>query len=464
MKTNYFLSVVAIISLPLLLTRCAEAPNWDDEAYNSTPPGAVSNPIVTNINGGAVIHYTLPPEKDLLGVKALYSFRGGGEILETYSSAHTDSITLVGFPNTDERTVKLIAINSSKVESQPIEVAIRPLTIPVELIRNSLEVTETFSGVLVKWQNPTKADIGVSLFAEDSLGYMNLDYTYFTREAGHYAFRGYDDAERKFRIVIRDRWSNTTTPLDTILTPLPEENVVPYGADGRTTWVRYGYADRTTLWRGDYAGVYGSNDFWRMFDGVKTDAGYFHPGLAETYRLDLYTLRPEDATNNITRTQYLTIDMTRDTKLSRCKIYNRNGTTTLNPNDPQHLRVWASKETPKGAEDFDDDRIASLQYWTNWPAVHGVDGYKQDWTQIGEFIFIPPSGAMEMFTWTADDRIWYQAGVEFDFFSEHSNTAFRYLRIECVRNLTGNNTTQFHEWEIYGNVVRGGDDDDDTEE
>jgi len=450
MKKCFYL-VSAIILLPILCSQCSEAPNWDDEG-NANPPGAVSNPIVKNINGGAVIFYTLPPdnETNLLGVKALYTRYDDGEILEAYSSSHTDSIVVFGFPDTKERKVTLIAFNSSKKESQPVEVTINPLIPPHELIRNSMEVSETFSGVLVKWDNPSRAEIGVMLFAEDSLGFMNLDYTYFTGESGHYAFRGFDDTERKFRVVIRDRWDNESTPFDVVLSPLFEEDVVARDpATGQTSWIRYGYTDQTTLWRGDYPGVYGSNAFYRMFDGIRTDAGYFHPGLAATYNLSFFTGNAEDAPI-LPKPFCVTIDMTRETKLSRYKFCCRNGTTTLNENDPYHLRIWASNETPKGPEDFNNDKMASLAYWTTWPQVGGTGAYQDDWTLVGECFVIPPSGALEGFQWTADDRIWYQAGVEFDFFSEHSNTPFRYLRIECIDNLKYTELTHFHEWEIYG--------------
>lgn len=440
----YFTAIVAVL---LLNMQCDEAPNWDNEITDAVPPGPVSNVNVENINGGAIITYSLPSDNDLMAVKAIYSFREGGEIMESYSSASTDTIKLAGFPDTQERSVKLVAVDNSKNESEPVTTTIKPLTIPVEIIRNSLIVNETFSGVFVKWDNPTRADIGVSLYVKDSLGFYNLDYTYFTRESGQYSFRGYENEEREFRVVVRDRWNNTATPIDTKLTPLFEEDVVGRNPGGTTTWIRYGHADKTTLWRGDFISQYSSNSFERMFDGSKSR--YFHPGLAQTYYLNLFTGNPEhDGIRK--RPMHLTIDMLRETKLSRLKIYYRSG--NINPNDPVQFRVWATDETPKGPDDF-TDRMESLAYWTDWEEVGGTAAWRNDWRMLADVNIIPPSGATEQYQWTDEDLVWAQSGIDIDFASEHSNTPFRYLRIEAYYTLSGSELMHFTEWEIYGQIV-----------
>lgn len=448
MKTKKYL--LLFISFLFSLTQCIEAPDWNDETYDSVPPGKILSPIVENINGGAIITYTLPTDNDLLAVKAIYSYTEGGETMEAYSSAFTNSIRLVGFPDTKQRKILLIAMDKSNNESSPVEVTIQPSTPPIQLIRNSLIVHETFSGIFVKWENDTKADIGISLFVEDSLGFMNLDYTYFTSESGNYSFRGYQNKERKFRILLKDRWNNTAIPLDTLLTPLYEEDVVARLSNGRTSWIRYGYVDQTTLWRGDYPGQFGASEFSRMFDGATGSSNYFHPGLTTTYDLQKFTNNPEHK-GILKRPMYLTIDMTRESKLSRYKVYFRSG--NINANDPYYLVIWASNETPKGPNDFGDDKTASLAYWTAWEEVNGKDSWKNDWKQIGECLVIPPSGATEQFQWTSEDLAWAQAGIEFDFDPTYSNTPFRYLRIECFDNIKKTELIHFVEWEIYGSAV-----------
>lgn len=456
MKKNIYTAV--IIGLSFFITYCSDVPNWGEETYNPNPPEAVTNPIVENINGGAIIRYSLIGNKDLLGVKALYSYNEGGEIFEAYSSAYTDSIVLVGFPDTIERSVTLMAISKSNVESKPIEVKIQPLIPPVEVIRNSLKVRETFSGVFVSWQNPTRTDIGITLYAEDSLGTMVLDNTYFTKTSGQYSFRGYESKETKYRIEIKDRWNNMAAPLDTVLTPIYEEDVVARDAQGRATWIRYGYygnqnASNTTYWRGDYNSIYGSGDLWKMFDPVTTASSYFHPGLWSTFYVNVYSGDPAHAGIE-PKPMHFTIDMTRETKLSRATIFFRNDGNRFNPNDPYHVSVYATNETPKGPEDFNNDKMASLAYWTTWPQVNGTGEWMNDWTHIGEFYFTPPSGARTAPEWTADDKAWSRAGIEKEFFEEYSNTPFRYLRIVCHESIEGSQLLHFVRWDIFGSVVR----------
>lgn len=453
MKTYLYLIVITGL---LFITDCSEAPNWDTDVYNPNPPEPISNPIVENIHGGAIIHYTVPQEPDLLGVKALYSYHEEGEKFEAYSSAYTDSVVLVGFPDTKERKVTLIALNKSQVESKPVEVIIKPLIPPVELIRNSLIVRETFSGVYVSWKNPTRADIGISLYREDSLGVMKLDYTYFSRESGKYSFRGYENKERKFRIEIKDRWNNVAAPLDTILTPIHEEDVVARNAAGQATWIRYGYVGPgvgSTLWRGDYTSIYGRYNFYMMFDPVTTASSYFHPGLWSTFYLNIFTGNPEHAYIE-PKPMHVTIDMTRETKLNRCTVYFRNDGNGFNPNDPHHLSIYATNKKPKEPEDFGNDKMASLAYWTTWPQVNGTGEWMNDWTHIGEFIFTPPSGALTPPQWTSEDKAWSRAGVDMDFFEEHNNTPFRYLRIVAHESIEGSQLIHFVRWDIFGSIVK----------
>lgn len=442
-------NIIASVLFLFLLVQCAEMPNWNDELKDSDPPGMVTNATVENIPGGAVISYSLPSGSDLLGVKAVYSYKEQGDTLEAYSSAFATSIKLMGFPDTRERKVKLLAIDKSKNESKPVEVTIQPLTPPVETIRQSLKVYETFSGVFVAWDNTTQADIGISLYVKDSLGFWNLDYTYFTKEkSGNFSFRGYEHKERNFRVQIRDRWNNSSSPLDTTLTPLFEENVV--AKDGsQLLWQRYGYEDKTTLFRGDFPGQYSSSAFSRMFNNNAGNS-YFHTGLDATHFIGVF-INNSDKYEPIPLG--LTIDMTRETKLSRFVQYFRTDLNELNQNELRVFELWATNQTPKGPSDFSNDRIASLAYWTPWPEVNGTDAWKNDWKKLGEYVVVPPSGATEAYQWTNEDIAWGKAGVEFEIDPQYTNTPFRYLRIICYENHKHTNVIHFTEWDFFGSVV-----------
>lgn len=453
MKTLHFLML--LIS-SLSLARCAKAPTWEDDSNDNVPPGTILNPIVRNFSGGATIKYTLPADEDLLGVKALYTYTDGGKIQETYSSAYTDSITINGFPDTQERSVQLIVCDNNNNESPAVVVNIKPLIPPVEYVRNSLTISETFGGVLVKWENPSKANIGVSLYAEDELGLMNLDYTYFTKESGFYAFRGYQNKEKKFQVAIRDQWNNMAMSRDTLLTPLFEEDIVARNpVNNVCIWSRYGYSNpQTTTWRGDYiAALDGQTGFPKMFDGSigNGQSGYFNPGVATTTTLDKFT---GDITHKGINPKplYLTVDMTRKAKISRFKLYFRGG--AMNQNDPYHIVLWGLDSEPKGPEYFENDKLKSLTYWTSWPEINGQDTWKNDWKKLADVYIIPPSGATESYQWTDEDLKWAQAGIDFECDAQYSDTPFRYLRFECIDNIKKTSTIHFAEWEFYGNIVK----------
>jgi len=284
------------------------------------------------------------------------------------------------------------------------------------------------------------------------LGFMNLDYTYYTNSREeNYSFRGYAPKSRKFRVQVRDRWGNYSTPKDTLLTPIFEEYVVRKNAGGVVQWERFGYLDKTVEWRGDYVSQYSSSSFEKMFDGITSSSGYFNPWTVPN--LNSYTgiAAHSSIIGGDLIPMYLTINMKEETKLSRFRLYYRSG--SLNANDLRTFSVWATNETPKGPADFENDRLKSLMYWTAWPQINGTDAWKNDWVKLGDFVVVPPSGATEQYQWTDQDVAWAQAGVDFDFDPAQTNKKFRYLRIVCVNNVKNTNACHFAEWEVYGSYV-----------
>ncbi|MDR1865449.1 MAG: DUF4959 domain-containing protein [Bacteroidales bacterium] len=456
MKTFKKLVFAAIF---LSIWQCADIKDWAASEKDSTPPDAVINPReAERLPGGALITYTLPDNSDLLAVKAVYSLTDGGKMQEAYASVQTDTIKLEGFPDTAERTVQLFCVDKSGNLSVPAEVSIHPMTPPVELIRNSLQVNATFGGVLVQWDNPSQTDVGVSLYAADSTGYMALNYTWYSNtQQGQYSFRGFDDTEREFRIQVRDRWDNYSSPLDTVLIPIYESQILGT-INGIAIWERMGWAWPGTntapssnpecIWRGDAAKQENAsaNGFATTHDGIY-NSGYLHlmrPGNM----LSDYTGNAADKDTHLVPI-YLTIDMKRSSRLSRHKLRHR-WDTMLKDNNMQNYELWATNDPPKNMSDF-ATKEESLAYWTSWPEVNGTDAWKQDWVKIAECFVIPPSGATTAIAVTADDITWGQInGFEFNIFPEHTATPFRYVRIVSQRNMTGGTIIHIGELEFWG--------------
>ena len=106
MKRNYIAYILLTVSL---MWSCSEVKDWQDEKDN-IPPKSVTDVVVENINGGAIITYKLPDDPDLLAVKAVYYYKKGEDLKEAYSSAFNNTISLEGFPDVNERTVQLLSL------------------------------------------------------------------------------------------------------------------------------------------------------------------------------------------------------------------------------------------------------------------------------------------------------------------------------------------------------------------
>jgi len=91
------------------LCNCSEKQEWL-EPKDEVPPGPISDVVIENINGGAIINYKLPNDKDLLGVKGTYHISENSKEMKIFSSAFVDTIEVKGFSDTKKRIVKLICL------------------------------------------------------------------------------------------------------------------------------------------------------------------------------------------------------------------------------------------------------------------------------------------------------------------------------------------------------------------
>lgn len=457
MKINKFIKMKKLLGIMLLATiawSCENVKEYKDPTDN-IPPGKVTSVKVENLHGGAMITYTLPNDNDLLGVKAVYTLREEGQEHEAYSSAHRDTIILAGFPDTNEHTVNLYAIDLSKNLSEPTPVTVNPLTPPVELIRRSLRVNETFSGVHCEWENTLKEDIAVSLLYVDSIGELTLDDTYFSNASqGKYSFRGYENKPYAFRLEIRDRWLNYATPLDTVLTPMYERQIP--GRDlGAQMWYLWGFDNRECLSRGDLYTTSGTNrDFTILFDNILFEAAnWWHIGNDPF--LAHYVPGWTDNTS-YPYPAYFTVDMSREANYSRLKIYMRARVPLFSANTFTAFELWGTNNPkPLIEEQTDEDRLTNLRYWTDWEEINGTGEWRNDWVKLGDFSVNLPSGAtLATHTTTAEDQEFIRNGWDFNIDPDKTNVPCRYLRFVLKRyNEIGRRpTTQMGELQFFGSL------------
>lgn len=444
-----------ILSISIFLFfECTKVQDWSD-AKDAIPPGSVTNPRVENLHGGARISYNSPTDVDLLGVKAKYKYNEEDQYREIFSSIYRDTIEIYGFPNTDERTISLLSVDKSGNESDPVEVKIKPLTVPVELIKNSISAQPIYGGIYVKWINDMNSNISISVYTMDETGKLALDEAYYSKlKEDSYNFRGYDDNERSFRIEVKDRWGNVTY-LDTILKPLYEEEIISRDNQGKLLFERFSWADGASLWRGETSKDKSSSEGWaNAFDGITLGG---KPYWGSGHNL-LNTFDPSLPKNQIVFPIYVIFDLKEEVTLSRIIIWGR-GVDSDAPKyyqvgNPKRLEVWGTDETPKGGPRDFETMEQSLVYWTDWPAIGGEGLWRNDWFQLIEGKALPPSGARNYTEVTEEDRLFADKGFQFEVPSETGNKKVRYIRL-VINEIweLGRDHFQIMEIKIYGSYV-----------
>jgi hypothetical protein len=427
-KLCLFISIL-IISL---LWNCSEPKDWHDPE-DSVPPGTVSNVRVKNINGGAWIYYSLPQDTDLLGVRAIFSLGDDVEPREAFASAFNDSVLIEGAHDTQEHEVKLYVMDKSHNESAPVPVSIQPLISPIDLVSQSLKAVPTFAGIYSTWENMPEDDIAIFLYVKDSLGEMVLHDTYYSKAAdGKFAFRNLKIIEQEFQFVLRDKWNHFVTSLNTVLTPLFEEEIVGRTQTAPSTdiWQLYGMEDRSYLYRGDFSlqSNTGNNSFRIVHDGVTWADNYWSAGVETT--LSMFTGLPEHSSYFMLPI-YFCIDMGKKAAYSRFKYWMRSRNPVYSGWIFTEFEIWGTNN-PKSIDEI-GTKADNLKYWTQWPEVEGTDAWKNDWVKLTEGVVRLPSGNTDPSLLTAEDKTFIQNGYEFEMDPQVSNQPFRYLRFICKK-------------------------------
>jgi len=363
---------------------------------DSPVPEQVSNIQTLSTPGGAIITYTLPLDPNLFYVKAVYETQLG-VVRETKSSFHTDTIIVEGYGDTMEHEVKLYSVGKNERMSEPVVFSIQPLPPAVQSVFSSLSLDPTFGGVKISFQNPEQANLAIEVIADTTLqNTWTSVIKYYTKSiGGAFSVRGYESIEKKFGVLLRDRWNNKSDTLVKLLTPWYEEQI-----------------PRTAIsihkLPGDAPGQPGLEPE-KLFDG-RID-GYNGYG---TYRTG-------------TMPQWITINLGQKVIVSRIRAH-------------QH----------SGAHCYQDGAVKSFELWgSNQPDTDG--GWNQ-WTLLGRFESWKPSGSPQG-TVTAEDINYANVQGE-EFVLENSSEAFQYIRFKALSNYNGSDALMvILELNFWGTIV-----------
>ena len=188
----------------------------------SVVPAQVMVTDVINESGQSIIYYDLPNDKNLKYVKAKFSPRSGEE-MEVNASYFTDSLIVNGFKDAGEYEVLLYSVSFGENYSEPVKVKVNPDTPPYQLVAKTLTCKQSFGGVNVSYENPTKADLAVSvekLEADGTWSEVNTNYSSVDKVT--FSARGQDPVPSTFRVAVTNHWGDVAYSPNYEITPLYE--------------------------------------------------------------------------------------------------------------------------------------------------------------------------------------------------------------------------------------------------
>ena len=401
------ISVINIFML-ILFHACNEEP-IGMQPMDSTPPGPVSDVTWKPIPGGAVFKYTLPDDEDLLYVKAVYYLTGDVE-RETIASLYADSLVIVGFGDTNEHLVNLIAVDRSRNESTPYPETIKPDTPDVLSIAETLELEPDFGGVRASWNNPNRAEVSINvLFKDHNDEFVPLESFYTSRLDGEGYVRGMDTISADFIVYVQDKWNNKSLEKKYTHKPLYETLF------DRQKFSRTARTHDAVEFPGYYMSL--------MWDGRYT----------EDYCFSTQDGRPE------TWPHAATMDMGITGKISRIRLYQRiNGVQAwiFDIGNVRKFRVYGSANLA----DLEVDILAE-EWSEKWEEAF------KDVPLLMDCEYIKPSGLPRGQLSDEDVFVAYNG---MDFTCPPGKPPVRYLRFVVTEVWSGGTNFQIGEIEIFG--------------
>lgn len=398
-----------IVLYMFCLAGCGQDEKIGLNATDSVAPGLPTNIKVENINGGAIIRYTPPKDDDLLCVMASYMINGIERT--TKASPYVDSLIVEGFGTIGDYNIYLKSIDKSRNESESETVTISPLTPPVDFIYKSLKITDSFGGVSMTWENPTKQNIILEVTKKENGEWVSLENFYSSIVNGQAKIRGLAAEPITLGYRIRDRWDNYSETLELESNPLYEEELD-----------KSKFNELSTRLPGDCEAMGGLpiRNIWQ--GNNNTDC--FH-----------------SVTNasNPAMGRCITFDMGQVAKISRFKMWQRRGDGNVWTYTHNNLKKYVIY----GCTKLTDEMYNSGQ--------EGEDGIMyptfEGWTKIMDVECYKPSG-IDNPNITNEDIEYIQNGDEHEVPIDAPN--FRYVRILMLENWSGGTYAQIGEMTFWG--------------
>jgi hypothetical protein len=390
-KLYYSCFLVLVVSI---WYGCSEekVTNYYEEGGNA--PAQISEFAVTSTPGGSIITYKIPDDPNLLYVKAVYEIRPN-VFSEAKTSIYNDTLDLVGFGDTNSHEVKIYSVGNNQKISEPVSVTVNPLTPPIKSIFETIELSKTFGGVKVDFENLSQANVSIEVLVDTSSNgtWSPAGIFYTGALEGSYYSRGFESVETNFAVFIRDRWNNKSDTLIKSLTPLYEE-LIPKNNF------------RAVILPNDAPGQ-GPYPLDRVWDG---NLGY--SGFAGNRSQPM--------------PQWVTIDLGSKVILSRFKLFSFGNEHTYMDGGVKSFEIWGSLQpNPDGS-------------WDSWELLGSFEAFKPSGLPPGQY--------------TAEDFN-YAANLGDDFTFDSVDTPTRFIRFKTLEDFGGGGLVTISELTFWGQPV-----------
>ena len=396
MKNNIKLTMLVLCLSFLACDEIEHEPIGND----GQAPVDVSNVQLTPTNGGFDITYDLPEGKDILYVMAQFD-NTKGNVSEVKASAFTNNLQILGLGDTLERTIKIFSVDRSDNRSNGIDVVGSPLTSIVEVVAETIQMSEAFGGIKISWVNNSQAPITLDIYAENEEGVLELVETVYTESAERtFALRGIDPVAQTFKVIVNDKYGNHSF------------EVFPDTPDQKLTPLREDLLDKA-LWE---LVKLDNDDDWTAFGSKPTNLWDENPKLNSGAGTSGEHIKPS----------ILTIDLGVEVDLSRFTLNQRGGKNkwVYGHSAPLQYSIFGSLENP------------------------GQDGNLDDWIRLIDCVSIKPSG-LPVGTNTDEDNEQLLIGDEWEF---PEVVKVRYIRVAVYTSWGAKSASRFREFTVWGQI------------
>lgn len=392
--------LIGVIAMMITLVVSCEEEKVGQYSIEDVPPAPITGVQIEALPGGAKITYDFPEETDISYVICEYEFNG--ELKVVRSSVYSNFVTIEGLGEIAPCEFTLYLVDHSENRSEPFNGNFTPLEPPYQSIFKTITMEPDFGGVLIRWQNETNALIGAFLYAmNDSSEWEEFDLIFSTQTNEKRSIRGYNTDPRRFGVSLLDQFGNRTDTVISIETPLYEKMLNKDNFENGHLF-------------GDNYSTHTNN---RSIDKIWDE--------------DLDFIWHSSPTAGFTPPQTFTIDLGVEALLSRMVLWNRLDGFIFAQHNLHYFEVWGTKELTRDPSDT---------YWAS-------DEWKDEWTLLGDFEEIKPSG-LPLGQSNDEDVAATNAGCEFVF--ESGAGEMRYLRFVVKETWARTAAIHIAEVSIFG--------------